>query len=440
MKEKHFSTIALKSIGCRTNQEEILSLGSALKSQGYCIVKSAAEAEIIIINTCSVTGGTESKTKRMIKSLARRNPHARILLTGCLAQQLPRELQKTGGVEWVVGNAHKKDIPRILSAQKAGLFHSSVAQDHPPVAVFDNYNPDPDDDWRTRFSVKIQEGCDFGCSYCIVPILRGPSRSISKPDVIGHCMKAVDAGYKEIVFTGTHIGQYSAKKRYGLLNLIDEVLTIKGDFRLRLSSLDPRDCSDELLDRMMTEQRLCNHIHISVQSLNPDILSAMKRSYREYDRFVERIRAFSQQSPHAGIGGDFIAGFPGETEEMFATTLEAVSFIGFNYGHVFRYSKRPGTRAATMENQIPEKEKIVRSDRLRRLLSKKRQEFIQKQLNTVTHTIVVEKEIPVRGITQNYIRVEVSQIHRKRNTWQQVRLINYSSEKNCCEAVCCGEK
>ncbi len=440
MKEIRTPAIALKSIGCRTNQQEILSLGSALKNRGYRLVKNSADAEIIIINTCSVTGGTESKTKRMIKSLANRHPGARILLTGCLAQQVPEELQKIGSVEWVVGNAYKNDIPQILSSQKVGLFHSPLTADHAPVALFDNDTGNPENDWRTRFPVKIQEGCDFGCSYCIVPLLRGPSRSVSKTDVIERCKKAVDAGYKEIVFTGTHIGQYSAGKKYGLPDIIDDILSLTGDFRLRLSSLDPRDCSDELLNRIAEEQRLCNHIHISVQSLSPDVLRGMQRGYREYDRFIERIGEFRQKCPHAGIGGDFIAGFPGETEEMFTTTLEAVKLIGFNYGHVFRYSKRPGTHAATMANQVHEKEKSARSDRLRRLLSEKRQEFVVSQLNSTTHTIVVEQEIPVRGITQNYIRVEVPRIRLKRNSWQQVQLINYSKEKNCCEAARYTEK
>jgi len=436
----HTLSIALTSIGCRTNQEEVTSLGSTLRAKGYHIVKKNADADIIIINSCSVTGGTEAKVKRLIRSLTQRYPLAKVLVTGCLAQQIPEELQQISGVEWVVGNTYKKDIPHILENQHAGLFYSSFRDSAPPVAVFAGPPSDPQVEWRTRFPVKIQEGCDYRCSYCIVPLLRGPSRSVVKSEVIAFCKRAVDRGYKEIVFTGTHIGQYSDGAPYGLVALIDEVLSMAGDFRLRLSSLDPRDCTDELLMRVAEDPRLCEHIHISVQSLSPEVLLGMSRVFEEYDDFIKRMLDFRNRSPHAGIGGDFIVGFPGETEKMFAATLQTVKHLGFNYGHVFRYSKRPGTAAETMGNQIREKEKTERSNRLRSLLGTMRTRFVQRQLTGIEHTIIIEKEKPVRGITPNYIRVVVPGSRGVRNTWQKVRLVTYVPEKNYCEAECCEEE
>lgn len=434
------TTIALKSIGCRTNQEEMASLRYRLKAEGYSLVKGHDNADVIIVNTCSVTGRTEAKTKRLIKSLAKKLPHAKILVTGCLAQQVPDELLKIMGVCWVVGNAFKKDIPEILCSKKGGLYYTLLTSDNAPVAIFNNHPLRPNDEWRTRFPVKIQEGCDYSCSYCIVPILRGPSRSVSKFDVLKLCRKSIEAGYKEIVLTGTHIGQYSYGKKYKLIELMDDILDIGKDFRLRLSSLDPRDCSDELLGCIRDDKRLSKHVHVNVQSFSPEVLKGMNREYEEYDMLIKRLDSFRQRCTYAGIGGDFIVGFPGETESMFETTLKTVEQIGFNYGHVFRYSKRPGTTASFMDRQVSEKEKKDRSNVLRECLAKMRGEFIEKQLNRVTHTIIVEQEKPVRGITSNYIRVEIPKAVSRRNSWQKVILTKYLPDKNCCQAVVSGEK
>lgn len=429
------TTVALKSIGCRTNQEEMASLSAALRAEGYSLVKNSSGADIIIINTCSVTGHTESKTKRLIKSLAKNSSGAKIMVTGCLAQQVPEELIRTRGVCWVVGNAYKKDIPAILNNKNGGLHHSALTRDKTPVALFNNYPLTPNGEWRTRFPVKIQEGCDFRCSYCIVPVLRGPSRSVSRSDIIKTCEMSFKAGYKEIVLTGTHIGQYAQGKKYGLIDLMDDILAVGQDFRLRLSSLDPRDCSDELLRRIENNKQVCKHIHINAQSFSPEVLKGMSREYEEYDLLIRRLTSFHQRCPNAGIGGDFIVGFPGETESMFESTLKTVEQVGFNYGHVFRYSKRPGTTAASMDNQVSEKEKTGRSNRLRKCLGAMRHEFIDKQLDTAIYTIVVEQENPIRGITSNYIRVEIPRAHAGRNSWQNVILKKYLPEKNRCEAV-----
>lgn len=411
------------------------SLGSKLRAEGYSLVKNTSDADIIIINTCSVTGHTESKTKRLIKSYIKNSSGAQILVTGCLAQQIPEELIKTEGISWVVGNAYKKDIPGIIGSKKEGLYYSELTGEETPVAVFNNYPLTSDNEWRTRFPVKIQEGCDFRCSYCIVPALRGPSRSVSSSDIVNMCEKALEAGYREIVLTGTHIGQYSEGEKYGLTDLMDDILAIGEGFRLRLSSLDPRDCSDGLIQRIENHGQMCKHVHINVQSFSPEVLDGMNRQYKEYDLLIKRLTLFRKKYPNAGIGGDFIVGFPGETEAMFETTLETVRQVGFNYGHVFRYSKRPGTAAASMDNQVSEKEKTERSNQLRECLREMRHVFIIRQLDTVTHTIIVEQEKPVRGITSNYIRVEVPRAHAERNSWQNVILKKYVPEKNCCEAV-----
>lgn len=435
--------ILLKSIGCRTNQEEITSLGGVLRDCGATILgshESADKANIIIINTCSVTGGTESSTRRMIKSLVRNAPEAKVLVTGCLAQQDPDELLSIPGVSWVVGNTEKYRISDIIKNYEEGLFYEDFKKSNYSVAVFENSIGTVQDEWRTRYPVKIQEGCDFRCSYCIVPLLRGPSRSLSKNKILETCKKVVNAGYKEIIITGTHIGQYSDGEIYTLVELLNDILKIDGDFRIRLSSLDPRDCTQNLLEFIAREKQICNHLHVSAQSFSTSILDSMGRMYKGYDAFLERLLDFRNKNQDAGIGGDFIVGYPGESEEMFYNTKSMIKKIGFNYGHIFRYSKRPGTRAAQLNTQIEEKTKSERSIVLRKCLSKSRMDFVNRQCNKNKHRIIVEKEHPVIGITDNYIRVTISDALKNRNTWQEIVLTEYIVEKNICMACLVKDK
>lgn len=407
-------------------------MGAFLSQSDYQIVKRYAEADIIVINTCSVTGATEAKNKRLINSLSRKYPDAKLLLTGCLAQQIPEELQSINGVAWVVGNRQKKDIPKILAEKKDGVYHSSFTKGESQLAVFSRDLSLQDAERRTRFSVKVQEGCDFRCTYCIVPILRGPSRSGDHGEILATCRNALDAGYKEIVITGTHIGQYASGDGYNLEQLIRQIINLKGDFRVRLSSLDPRDCTDGLLELVSGSDDVCRHLHISMQSLSPAVIQSMGRDWNGHNQFISRISEFMNSFPDTGLGADFIVGFPGETEDQFEETCFWVKKIGFNYGHVFRYSKRPGTPAAVMDGQIPEKVKARRSDLLRRQLSLQRKLWIEKQLHDRVHTIIIEREKPVRGLSSNYIRCEVPACTGTWNSWQNVSLHSYNADENIC--------
>ncbi len=428
--------VSFKSIGCRTNQQEIESLGRALEQEGFTVTTRHGNADIIVVNTCSVTGVTESKTRRLLQSLSRNYGQAKLCVTGCLAQQSPKELLAIERVCWVVGNRAKNDIPSIIQDTKGGLYGDpldkgeldSVALSDTPITTFA-------DAGRTRFALKVQEGCDFRCSYCIVPLLRGASRSVSSKMVVLRAKRVLDAGYKEIVITGTHIGQYADNRSYGLVSLLEELLTITGDFRIRLSSLDPRDCTDNLLQLFINEERLCKQMHLSVQSLSIPVLTGMNRMFPLYETFVKRLHSIKDLSPSCAIGGDFIVGFPGETEEMFFKTMEMVKYLGFNYGHVFRYSKRPGTDATNLPDQVLEKEKTERSEILRDTLMDLRSRFIEKQIeDKVIQRIIIEKESPCTGITGNYIRVVLPDITGAKNSWQLVQLEKYVPEKNSCLA------
>lgn len=411
--------IALRSIGCRTNQEEMTALGYELRRAGFLVSDSVADVDIVIVNSCCVTGCTESKTRRLLRSISRAAPNARIMVTGCLAQHQPQELLSQQEVHWVVGNTRKTDICGILDRAQGGVFHTEMQPDLPVPEP-----PAPGEPLlsaRTRYPVKIQEGCDFRCAYCIVPLVRGPSRSVALDTVLSAVRKAVESGFKEVVLTGTHIGQYRAERCHGIGELLEHVLRIEGDFRVRLSSIDARELGRDLVGMVGEQPRVCDHLHVSVQSLSPDVLTAMGRGATDVDSLLERLSEVHELCPDCSLGGDFIVGFPGESESMFEQTCEAVERAGFTYGHVFRYSPRPGTRASTMPDQVPGEIKKQRAARLRELLARRRTAFVAGQKGTRLR-IVVERQRPVRGLTSNFLHVRLDTASAPRNTWLDVEL------------------
>lgn len=430
--EEKKSTIYLKSIGCRTNQEELFTLQSQLQQAGYNFTDDADDAGIIIVNTCAVTTHTESKTRRLLQSLAAQSPQARILVTGCLVQQQPQSIAELPSVSWVVGNTYKQLIPHLLSENpEGGLFYQcfdeSALQD-----TFENSGDillPPEKSFRTRFSVKIQEGCDFHCSYCVVPMLRGPARSWRCDRVVDLCRDAIDQGYKELILTGTHIGQFRDGNQ-GFLQLIQQIIAIEGDFRVRLSSLDPRDLSDELLELIGSHPRICNHLHVSVQHFDNQILSAMGRGDTDSKRTVSLIKKFRGQFPYAGLGADIIVGFPGETDLQFNYLMQTVAECDFSYAHVFRFSARPGTVAETLPDKLPESIKNVRSELLRGVVETSRHQFLNR-CSSISHRIIVESDKPARGVTANYLHVQVDSGQFRHNSWLDVKISGVENGRYC---------
>lgn len=414
-----------------------------LEKNGYTITEDECRADYVIVNTCSVTSFTESKTRRLLASISASAPQARILVTGCLAQQKPEEIREYKNVEWVVGNTFKNDILSILQKDR-GVYHIG----------FDKYSgqefripeaqiTQPESDQlsrRTRFPIKIQEGCNFRCSYCIVPSLRGPSRSASSDQILDVCKSAIAAGYKELILTGTHIGQFGRAKSDSLTALVKQIISIEGNFRVRLSSLDPRDLNSELLELIGGDSRVCDHLHVSLQSLSEKVLRGMNRPYENLNELINQLVSFRERFPSAGLGTDLIVGFPGESQADFEVTLNNVRKINFSYAHIFRYSKRPGTPAASFPDQISEKEKTSRSAILRSAIEESRIRFIDAS-RSFTKKIIVESENPVRGLTSNYLHVEIKNTKGVRNTWLDVMVISNSQDRYCqaqpvtCEVV-----
>ena len=293
------------------------SLRFRLLQQGVEIVDDIEDAQVIIINTCTVTSSTESKTKRLIKAVAGQNPSAKILLTGCLAQQKPSELKDLDSVFWVVGNTEKDQIPSILE-KNGGVFQHPFSREIPNLSIKTNEIPSVKDHagFRTRFPLKIQEGCNYRCSYCIVPSVRGPSRSAEFSNVLSAFDSALKAGFKEIVLTGTHIGQFAKEQSASLLELLKEIVSFDGDFRVRLSSLDPRDLSDEILQLVGNNSKICDHLHISVQSF-PKMYSGNGSSIQRCRAVGEQAFCFSKVISFGRAGSRFYCGFSRRNRQRF---------------------------------------------------------------------------------------------------------------------------
>lgn len=413
--------IAIKNLGCRTNQEEMFILAGELYEKGFRIVDDVSEASIVIVNTCSVTSTSEAKTRRLINSLLKTAPQAKLLITGCTVEQNPLAFKKIEQVKWIVGNGKKNEISSIIEQGAEGIYYKPLKEDYckelslsPVIPQINSSSVN-----RTRFPVKIQEGCNFSCSYCIVPQLRGPSRSAELSKIIEIVKRALEKGFKEIVLTGTHIGQYKDSNDNKLEQLIEKLLEIDGDFRIRLSSLDPRDCTDEILDYIVNYDKICKHIHISLQSCSESILKKMNRSPELTIKVIEKIKKLRKNFSNFSIGADIIVGFPGESSKEFEETCKSVEKLQLSYAHIFRFSKRDGTLAINSDNQIKEHIKSERSELLRKIVEKSKKEFMLK-IKDSKEKIIVESSDPVRGVTSNYIRIEIPNYKYRYNEWLNV--------------------
>lgn len=420
--------IAFHSFGCRTNKEEIDTLASQFRSGGFEIIydeKNFYLADLIVVNTCSVTLTAESKNFRFINSLAKKYPQAKIVVTGCLAQQNPEKFNQSAS--FIVGNAEKGNIFEILTKNDNGIFTGEINENTKLLLPKTIENPQNSD--RTRFSIKIQEGCNSFCSYCIVPYLRGKPRSADFDEIISHAKNAIDLGYNEIILTGTHIGQFANSSK-NFIDIAEKIMSFSPTVRLRLSSMNPNDCDEKLFEFMMKNEQICRHLHIAVQSLSNKVLTDMNRNPKNIEQVFGNLQKYRKFLPSLNLGGDFIVGFPGETDENFAETVENITKFGFNYGHIFTYSPRPQTPAAEMKNQIDEKTKKNRSEILRNIFSKEKQKFAENQIGK-TEKIIIETDDELDGLTGNYLRVrsEKNPKYRK-NQIVEIVLQEYDAGKN----------
>jgi len=392
--------VAFITIGCRSNEFDTHFMAHNFRQRGYQVVQDEP-ADIYIINTCSVTSGAERSSRQFVYSSKRRNPSALIVVTGCYAQTNPQALAHLKEVDLVVGNTHKKDILTIVEEYLEGkeervyvdnIFKQREVENFDVVTHFEKVRP----------FVKVQEGCNRFCTFCIIPFARGKSRSVPKEKVIQEVRLLAYRGFKEIVLTGTQLTQYGLDIGTSLYELLKDLLEIKGIELIRLSSVYPSEITSNLLNLLLIEEKIAPHFHIPLQSGSDRILKLMKRDYqvKDYVSLVERI---VKHRPLSAIGTDIIVGFPSEGEEDFQITYKLLQELPIYYMHVFPYSDREKTKASAMKEKVSEKVKRERVDLLKALDNVKREEFIRKNVGKELRALVVaENEL----LTENYIKLQ----------------------------------
>ena len=395
---KSINKICFLTYGCKVNQVDTDRMMSILSSD-YKILDNYKTADLCIVNTCTVTNNSDNQILNDIKKLKKRNPSCKVLVTGCLAQTEPDYLETVSSIDYVVDNANKYLIPKVLK----NLCNSKkIISNIFDIDKFHDYEI-KNRDKRSRAFLKIQDGCNYRCSFCIIPFARGKSRSMQMDSVLQKIDKYKDLGYEEIVLTGIHLSSYGKDINESLLSLL-ELIELKSTIQnIRLSSIDPADTDQKLINFISKSDKICPSFHISLQSGEDNILREMKRRYK-VNQFEEIINEIRFKIPDSCIGTDVIAGFPGESEKSFNQTFNFLKKSELNYFHVFPYSDRKGTKANQREDKIPTTIKSKRSKLLRDLSDNKKQEFYSRFIGKELEAIV-EKNNKAR--TRNYIDVNL---------------------------------
>ena len=455
-------TFHIQQFGCRATQADGAAIERQLLDRGCTPASSPSVADVVVLNTCTVTSAADAQARDAIRKLHAANPGTKIIVTGCYAQRAPEELAALPGVSFVVGNSHKPQIPSLISPSlpafdpnfvpadnlirsrtsmagaqyithqlatklpAPGLDSSAVSNRTPGPAqvligdIFDHHDVlvAPvlgGESHHTRPTLKIQDGCNNRCTFCVIPFVRGKSRSLSPETVINEIRNLSAAGFKEIVLSGINLGAWGRdlSPRHDFLNLLRQVLDETPVERLRISSIEPLDVTRDLVALFASSPRLAEHFHMPLQSASDKILAAMHRWYRS-EHYGRRIDFICEQLPHAAVGADVITGFPGETEDDHAATMKFVESRPFSYLHVFSYSVRPGTRAATLANHVPPATIKRRAGQLRALSEKKSAEFHQSQVGrnlsvlTLRHSDSTESSEWTPALSSNFLKLRLA--------------------------------
>lgn len=404
--------VSIQTLGCKLNQAESECLARELAQAGYTLVSPSEKADIYVLNSCTVTNIADRKVRQALRNMREANPGAVIIATGCYAERAPDELMRIEGVKYAFGNKEKGKLAELLA---------NIA----PAFVPDDAAHGLEANLRTRAFIRVQDGCSNFCAYCIVPYVRGKEKSRPADEIVGEVKDLVNDGYREIVLTGTEIGAYDSAG-VNLARLVERLLSETAIARLRLSSLQPQELTPDFL-ALWRDSRLCRHFHISLQSGSEAVLARMRRRYtaREYRDVVSLIRS---KLPDAAITTDVIVGFPGETDVEFAESYNFAREMGFARIHVFSYSPRPGTAAASMSGQIDGK---IKKERSRRMLSLSKESvrcfltgFLDKTMSVLWESAIGgEGEGVWSGLTDNYIRVYIKSNDVLTNKFTDVRLV-----------------
>ncbi len=425
--EKQNKTVAFHTLGCKLNFSETSEIGRKLEDEGYTRVNFGEEADISVIHTCSVTGSADRKTRQAIKKAIRCSPNSYIVAMGCYAQLKPEEMAALEGVDLVLGTRDKFKLPEYLrNAEK-----KETAEIHScELDELSNFFPAYSSGERTRAFLKVQDGCDYSCSYCTIPKARGKSRN---PDInlLKQQVKDIASkGIKEIVLTGVNIGDFGRSTNESFSDLINAFELMDIEVRFRISSIEPNLLTDEIITLASRSEKIVPHFHIPLQSGSDTILKLMKRRYLR-SIFEDRVKKLKNLIPDVCIGVDVIVGFPGETDKEFDETYEFLKSLDISYLHVFTYSERPGTPAAEMKPKVQNKIRDDRSKKLHKLSELKKSTFYKSQLGS-QRNIIFERIISpdkMVGFTENYVEVEVPLCEELIHTQQRVRLLKYENGK-----------
>ncbi len=402
--------VAFYTLGCKLNFSETSTIARNFISEGFSRVEFEEKADIYVINTCSVTDNADKRFKTIVKSALKQNPEAFLIAVGCYAQLKPEELAAVDGVDLVLGATEKFNVTSYindLTKNNIGEVHSCEIEDA------DFYVGSYSIGDRTRAFLKVQDGCDYKCTYCTIPLARGISRSDTLENVLKNAKEISEKGIKEIVLTGVNIGDYgkgefgNKKHEHTFLELVQNLDKVEGIHRLRISSIEPNLLKDETIDFVSNSETFVPHFHIPLQSGSDELLKKMKRRYLR-KVYTNRVAKIKEVMPNACIGVDVIVGFPGETDELFLETYNYLSELDISYLHVFTYSERANTEAVLMDGVVPKKVRAKRSKMLRGLSVKKRRAFYESQIgNTLTVLFESEnKEGYIHGFTENYVKVK----------------------------------
>ncbi|MGM5470905.1 tRNA (N(6)-L-threonylcarbamoyladenosine(37)-C(2))-methylthiotransferase MtaB [Flavobacteriaceae bacterium LMO-SS05] len=423
--------VAFYTLGCKLNFSETSTIARGFTNEGFERVDFSEKADIYVINTCSVTENADKRFKTIVKQAQKVNPNAFVAAIGCYAQLKPQELADVNGVDLVLGATEKFKITSYINdllsqperSRGVGIVHSCEIEEA------DFYVGSYSIGDRTRAFLKVQDGCDYKCTYCTIPLARGVSRSDTMDNVLKTAKKISNQGIKEIVLTGVNIGDYgkgefgNKKHEHTFLDLVKELDKVEGIERLRISSIEPNLLKNETIDLVSKSRAFVPHFHIPLQSGSNAILKLMKRRYLK-ELYVDRVEKIREVMPHACIGVDVIVGFPGETDAYFLETYNFLNTLDISYLHVFTYSERDHTEAAVMEGVVPMNVRNKRSKMLRGLSVKKRRAFYESQIGS-TRTVLFEGENKagyIHGFTENYIRVKAPWNPELVNTLHEVEL------------------
>jgi threonylcarbamoyladenosine tRNA methylthiotransferase MtaB len=439
-------TFSIQNFGCRATDADAAALRRELLAVGLTLTAEHASADVVVLNTCTVTAAADSQAREAIRKIHRSNPGARIVVTGCYAQRAPEELAAIQGVEWVVGNSHQAQIPEILRKQRAAATSSdfvsvteldgdalSLARGPAKILTGDIFAQSAVQiaparmmaGDRTRPVLKIQDGCNNRCSYCVIPFVRGRSRSLAPNDVIREVHTFCAAGAKEIVLSGINLGSYGRDlaPRAALSGVVRRILDETSLDQLRFSSIEPQDITEYFVALVASSDRLARHFHIPLQSGSDRVLRAMHRWYRT-EHYAERVQLVRRMLPDAAIGADVIAGFPGESDADFRATFEFIERLPFTYLHVFSFSERPGTAAAAVGDQVSLPAIRARARALRELGQRKAAEFRASQAGRTLRALTLARggDNWTEALTANYLKVRIAGRHSA-NQWHEVSVV-----------------